>query len=260
MRQVVNISVLVLVVALGVGLALPAIQKTREAADRTQCGNNLRILVLSMHNYASTKSYFPQAALANGKLPPEERLSWQVTIIPYVESDNLYVQMDKESGWRAEENRWAALIALKYLTCPAFPDQRPTSTMVPSHYIGVTGLGRDAATLPLDDLRAGAFGYDRRWGFEDGKRRMNTLIVVADTTQIAPPWTAGGWPTARGLEDNGSPLIGLSGQFGGVHKAGAMVAFADGSAGLWRPTDDSRIIKSMVTLHGSDGAAAMPEN
>src|SRR5262249_16925498 len=145
MRGAINAVALALILLFAVGLVLPLIQKTREAATRTQCGNNLKQIALSMHNYNDTYGYFPPAAMANPLLPPEKRIGWPLQQLPFVESDNIFAQVDKDKGWDAEENRWAALMSIKVYLCPGFPSQRPTSILVPSHYIGIAGIGADAA-------------------------------------------------------------------------------------------------------------------
>src|SRR5437588_4243602 len=67
-----------------IGLLLPAIQKVREAANRTACANNLKQMGLAVHNYIDNH---------NGTLPIGRRdpwLTWAAYIMPYIERDNTY--------------------------------------------------------------------------------------------------------------------------------------------------------------------------
>ena len=254
MRPVVNVLVAVLILVISGCLTAIGIVKVREAAARIQCGNNLKQIGFSVSDYADANNSLPPAAMPNPALPTERRLSWLVLIMPYIEANRIYSKMDKDKGWEAEENRFAALTPFRCFQCPSYPQGTPVSTLAPTDYVGIAGVGADAAALPKSDPRAGFFGYGRQPTSKDIQGRTSTLLVAAETGRAFGSWTAAGPPTARGLED-GSPFLGRGGQFGGLHREGTNVLMADDSVRLLGADTSADVLESMAVLRvGKDNA------
>src|SRR5690606_35850478 len=70
-----------------VGLLLPAVQASREAARRMQSSNNLKQIALAMHNYHDTFKKLPKAEITSPAGEP--LLSWRVSLLPFIEEGQL---------------------------------------------------------------------------------------------------------------------------------------------------------------------------
>lgn len=84
----IELLVVIAIIGILIGLLLPAIQKVRDAAARARCSNQLKQLVLAVHNYASANTdKLPDAMKLSG-LP--KNMSTHVLLLPYIEKENLY--------------------------------------------------------------------------------------------------------------------------------------------------------------------------
>ena len=110
----VELLVVMTIIAVLVGLLLPAVQKIREAGYRTTCQNNLKQIGLAVQNHLSTANIFPTGGTTNPSTDTRmincrfgsatatapvtgsgQKWGWAYQILPYLDQENL---------WRADNN------------------------------------------------------------------------------------------------------------------------------------------------------------
>ncbi len=244
----IELLVVIAIVGVLIGLLLPAVQKVREAAARTQCRNNLKQFGLAFHNHYDTLNYFPSGGW-DAVSPPtyingvptvgaQQAAGWGFQILPYIEGDNVW-----KSG---------ALVAVgtpnKLFFCPSrrgpqtvtYPDgyQPPLTGGMVTHALndyaasnkGGTGVVRQLYPTRIAQITDGTSNT-----LLLSEKRLNRAFLGQKTTDDNQGYTAGwNYDTVRKTSqppapDYFAPFGDGGGIFGSSHPEGVTAVLADGS-------------------------------
>lgn len=202
--------------------------------------------------------------------PAKERISFMRELLPYLGDDRYFGMermIDVEKSWRDPHNLNYARIVVPHFLNPAAGSgsayvkvRDVDQPLAVTHFVGMAGVGPDAASYPKSDPRAGIFGYDRVTTLDDVKDGLsNTIYMIEADKALLGPWLQGGGATVRGTSLEGND-VGRRGGFSSPAysgKQGVWVMMADGSARFLTKDVSPEVFKALCTMAGSDSAGAV---
>jgi prepilin-type N-terminal cleavage/methylation domain-containing protein len=151
----VEILVVIAIIAVLIGLLLPAVQMAREASRRMQCTNNLKQLGLGMHDHHDTHGRFPPAYVNQGPYGPAPSYSfthgWAPHLLPYIEREDLAALYRWDFPLYAPENQPVCSRHVRIFECISTPDRDRYMESGPYQFFGTKGACGDyTITLGVD--------------------------------------------------------------------------------------------------------------
>jgi len=230
--------VVIAIIAILIGLLLPAVQKIRDAANRIKCSNNMKQMGLAIHNYHDTYGNLPEGVVNYAGSPASTGnyypyWSWMAQIMPFWEQDNLYRQADawahtgSPSGspyaWWPWGDFWdspqtpanpALGVQVKTLICPADSRQNtrltgtqagiePNSFVAFTGYLGVAGLNAHDAMVTPDASRDGIFARKTKHGLAAVTDGLSNTLMVGERPPSKDLYY-GWWFAGAGYDAEGS--------------------------------------------------------
>lgn len=176
----IELLVVIAIIAILIALLLPAIQKVREAAARTQCSSNLKQLGVAIHSANDLYKRLPPinntypgtggtAAVANTQ--PQGTVVYH--LLPFIEQQNIYKANTSSANFTT-----TATYKIGVLLCPSDPTT-PLVTNAPCNY--------SPNALVYQSVNGGSVGVQQ---IPDG---TSNTIAFAERRQTGESGTTGTW-------------------------------------------------------------------
>jgi prepilin-type N-terminal cleavage/methylation domain-containing protein/prepilin-type processing-associated H-X9-DG protein len=288
----IELLVVIAMIAILIGMLLPAVQKVREAAARMKCANNMKQLGLAIHNYESVHREVP----ALGTYRPPGRMDkhgWMMFLLPYLEQTALANNYRWDVDYSDPANQPVIKAQLKVVQCPSTP--RTTWTVsgaeagVPyeaavGDYAACNGVNKSLATyLGNPDMsRGGMFfgeitprgvrftevtdGLSQTFLILEHAGKPDWYVLGAKQPTPIPTPVRAAWGhqyqfsillrghTADGLNPNGPCAINCSNDLGiySFHAGSANVLFSDGGVQSVKNGMKIEVVAALATVSGGE--------
>jgi prepilin-type N-terminal cleavage/methylation domain-containing protein/prepilin-type processing-associated H-X9-DG protein len=186
----IELLVVIGIVAILIGLLLPAVQKVREAANRIKCQNNLKQIGLAMHHHHDDHNTFPPGTVGpQAGVPGTSGLASHglgTHLLPYLAQQSLVPEYRWDVSWYHASNQRVVNAQLPVWQCPSAEAKRIMDGSLPtiappaeSPFNGTAACGDYAGIQKIDPALA-SLGLIDRAGSYDGILQVNHTTCIAE--------------------------------------------------------------------------------
>jgi prepilin-type N-terminal cleavage/methylation domain-containing protein/prepilin-type processing-associated H-X9-DG protein len=214
----IELLVVMAIIAVLIGLLLPALAGGRECARRVQCVNNLKQIALALQSYAFSREVFPSGSYNETgpvlSMPEGSQLSWIASVLPHMEMGTMARMLDTRFGAYDPVNSTVRMTTLNTFTCSS---SRPLPWSVYRGWNPVPSPSEPGRTsyaacqndveAPIDVDNHGAFYLNSRVRVVDVVDGLSQTIFVGEVAMPSPlGWLSG---TRATLRNTGHPINGV---------------------------------------------------
>lgn len=186
----VELLVVIAIIGVLVALLLPAVQAAREAARKVQCLNNLKQIGIALHNYHDSLLTLPPGRYVNPVDSHGRCFSAYAHLLPYLEANNLYSQIDFSANPEDAVNAPVLESTIPYFQCPSDTHGKRQGNSAVHNYPLNTGT-----TYPLSPRNPGKVPVTGIF-FENSQVRLASITDgTSQTVCISETVISKGGPT-----------------------------------------------------------------
>jgi hypothetical protein len=234
MPSLIGVLAVLGVIAMLIGLLIPARRGTGEPGRANTCRNNIRNVILALVQYESAHGELPPAYTVDAEGKPLH--SWRTLILPFLDQHSLYEKIDLTKPWDDPANQAARDASVELYQCPS-------AGCPPTHTVYFAMVGPDRCLRPGEPRKLAEITDDHGL----------TLMIAEGDTADAVHWMS---PV-----DAAEPtLLNLKQARRLAHPGGVNAATLDGRVLFVGDDTDPARLDALISIAGGDDTIAHSED